>query len=61
MFYFRQFKTFMSTEYGNCYTIASPKYVAWRSGPAHGKKMMVVVRLLFVTFMFQIHFYTKYT
>ena len=26
-----------TTEYGNCYTITSPKYIAMRTGPGHGK------------------------
>ncbi|KAL4240209.1 hypothetical protein ACF0H5_001003 [Mactra antiquata] len=34
-----RWKSFSSSDYGNCYTIAAPKYIAWRSGPSHGFKL----------------------
>ncbi|XP_060588552.1 degenerin unc-8-like [Ruditapes philippinarum] len=33
------FQNFSSSKYGNCFTVSSPRYVAWRSGPSHGIKM----------------------
>ncbi|XP_045176367.2 degenerin mec-4-like [Mercenaria mercenaria] len=34
-----KFQNFTSSQYGNCFTLSSPRYVAWRSGPSHGIKM----------------------
>ncbi|XP_060598498.1 amiloride-sensitive sodium channel subunit alpha-like [Ruditapes philippinarum] len=39
------FKDFMSVEYGNCYTIESSNYVAWRSGPTHALKLTLNVEI----------------
>ncbi|XP_045177052.2 amiloride-sensitive sodium channel subunit beta-like [Mercenaria mercenaria] len=33
------FKEFTSSDYGNCFTVDSPKYIATRTGPDHGIKL----------------------
>ncbi|KAL4239590.1 amiloride-sensitive sodium channel [Mactra antiquata] len=33
-----RFKNFSSNDYGNCYTVTGPKFIAWRSGPSNGFK-----------------------